>query len=149
MTGVPDELRKKPRKRSRDDGGSDRRAQFLTEYARWGVISRAATAAGVTRQTYYNWVVEDPGFTDRCAEARVEYLEGLEARLKELIDQGNVTAVLAALKAELPEKYGDRTRIQFVPDKEVIRTVAEVIARHVDGRTLQAILADLDNVGAA
>lgn len=151
---IPDHLRDKPKKRGRPKKSEQERTKtakvkFLEHYAKWGVISRAAKEAGVTRQAYYKWIAEEPNFEEECKEARQEYLEGLEARLKELVDEGNVTAILAALKAELPEKYGDRTKIQFVPDKDVLRLVAEVLTKHVDSETLQAILAELDSASVS
>lgn len=129
---------KDKRKRRRGTPLSLERAKrvFLEAYARTGVITAASLAANVNRRMYYSWIEHDEAFSRDCVTAREECIESVEEELRRrAVEQDpakkDTQALIFWLKANHPTKYGDRQRIQFVGNDELIRQVAELIAENV------------------
>src|SRR5215831_8149136 len=99
---------------------------FLEQFKVAGTITAACRAAGINRDTHYEWLARDPQYAKDFEEAglvRVELLE-TEARRRALVGTdkpvyqggklvGHIreysdTLLIFLLKAERPEKYRER-----------------------------------------
>jgi len=56
-----------------------RKSNFLKNYRRFSVIGKAASAAGIGRQMFNQWLEEDEGFRADFQDAHQEIVEMLEA----------------------------------------------------------------------
>ena len=56
----------------------DNQARFLEAYAREGSLLAARRVTGITRWSYRQWVIEDPGFSQRVDESKADFGESLE-----------------------------------------------------------------------
>jgi hypothetical protein len=84
---------------------------FLTHYAEWGNKSKAALVADVSLQTVRRREAESSAFAELVREARQAFVENLEMRLVEMGHKNNALAIIARLRAELPEKYHEKLQI--------------------------------------
>jgi hypothetical protein len=105
--------------------------RFLVEFGEVGVITRAADAVGIDRNTVYYWQEHDDGFAQAFrqaeirstevleTEARRRAVEGVEKQRRVYDNRGNLvdeyvetsysdTLLIFLLKARAPEKYRDR-----------------------------------------
>lgn len=105
------------------------KAVYLEALARTGIISSAAAAAQVARQTVYNWLADDPDFARRHEEAITESTEGMELEAWRRATQGvekpvyykgepvgtirehSDTLLIFMLKARKPETYRERVDV--------------------------------------
>jgi len=160
MNGMPDYLGKPKRKRGRpkkqEQEEQDEQARvktakdkFCAEYAESGNITKAAKAAERNRGAYYEWCDKDPAFQQHCEDLRTARGEAILQSVEDEALKGNIQAAVFWLKSWDPERFGDKTKLQFVPDKDVLRLVAEILTKHVNSETLQAIMADLDGEGTS
>ena len=63
-----------------------------------GIVSRAAEAANIHRDTHYQWLKDDPVYAESIDRVK-EYMVGkLTERLHTLADEGNVQAVIFGLR---------------------------------------------------
>lgn len=101
----------------------------LDEYAKSGNLSIAAKAVGISRQTHYDWLKQDPEYELAFQDARDQYIDRLEAEAdrrgvagvdKPVFYQGNQVAtvkeysdvlLIFRLKALRPEMYRDNVDI--------------------------------------
>lgn len=106
----------------------EKRDQFLETLAKTCNITAACKAAGIARQTAYNWRNEDDAFAQAWAEAIDEATDALEAEArrraidgveKPITYQGNITGTYVEysdkmlellLRAHRPEKFSERVR---------------------------------------
>src|SRR5512138_1342945 len=96
--------------RSFDAIGQPEKRRFLIAYARKGTIRAAADAAGISRQTYYNWSEQDGEFATAAGIAKAEYADRLEEKLSRLaVDKSNVTALIVALK--IAGRYTEKAEV--------------------------------------
>lgn len=100
-------------------------SRFLAVFVRTGNITSACLAVGISRSTHYKWLKSDTyaaAFHEARSEAG-EYLEGVARDLatgayqRPIVSGGkivtyepiyNTRLLLALLRANLPEKYGNR-----------------------------------------
>jgi len=68
----------------------------------FGIVTKAAAAADISRRTFYDWMHNDPEFKAAIEEAQPEeyYLDFVEDMLLQLIKQGNTAATIFALKTK-------------------------------------------------
>lgn len=127
---------------------------FLANLAEFGNHTLASSAAGVTRNTAYKWLEDDPEFAAGYEDANVAATEKLEAEAWRRAVNGNEyvrrsywrgqvvgedvkreysdVLMLALLKARAPAKY----REQIAADiRQVVKIVAGVDASAVLGIT--------------
>jgi len=79
--------------------GHPKKRAFLAAYANSGNIRASCKAAGVVRQTYYDWQEQDDHFSTACGLAKAEYGDALEAELtRQVMSDHNTTALIVALK---------------------------------------------------
>jgi hypothetical protein len=65
-----------------------------------GVITEACKKTGISRSAHYSWLEKDPGYAawvDSIQDIKVDFYEGA---LNRLVDEGNITAVIFALKTQ-------------------------------------------------
>lgn len=76
---------------------------FIDAYGKsFGNITQSCKAADISRQTYYNWMLNDSEFksaVDLTEPAEV-FLDFLESKLIQRINDGDTTAVIFALKTK-------------------------------------------------
>lgn len=65
-----------------------------------GVVSVAAKQAGISRNTHYRWMKEDPEYKSAIEELENVTLDFAESKLHEQIIEGNVTAIIFFLKTK-------------------------------------------------
>ena len=115
----------------------DRREAFLTALADTGIVSAAASIAGITRARAYQVRKQDPGFAAAWEEAEEQAADALEAEAwrravdgvpEPLVSAGKIVRdddgqplairrysdnlLLALLKARRPEKFKDRAVVE-------------------------------------
>lgn len=66
----------------------------------FGVISYACKAAGVARQSYYNWRKKDPEFNAKVEEIEEAAIDVVESKLLSAINNGDLTAIIFYLKTK-------------------------------------------------
>lgn len=89
---------------------------FLDAYAKsYGNITKSCKAADIARQTYYNWLDNDPEFSEQVnsIEPAEQFLDFLETKLVERINEGDTTAVIFALKTKGKKRgYIEKTEVE-------------------------------------
>ena len=114
-----------------------RQARFLKKYRETANIKVSCKAAGISRQTYYDWRDEDGAFKAQLAEADLEAMDTLEYAAHDravngipsyVVSQGKLvygpdkhpliehkysdTLLITLLKARMPEKYKDKSSVE-------------------------------------
>jgi hypothetical protein len=115
----------------------DRREAFLTALAATGIVSTAASIAGITRVRAYQVRRQDPGFASAWEDAEAQAADALEAEAwrravdgvpEPVVSSGRVVRdddgqplairrysdnlLLALLKARRPERFKDRAVVE-------------------------------------
>jgi len=65
-----------------------------------GIVTSASKLSGVSRRTHYFWMKEDAAYAEKCEEVTNIALDFAESKLHQLIQKGNVAAVLFFLKTK-------------------------------------------------
>lgn len=113
------------------------RGPFLAALARTGNWTASARAAGIDRQTAYNYRHKNPTFAAECEAAIAEALEVLEARLwdvasRDPADGGDWRATLAVLERRDPDKWAAAQKLhhsgKLTHDIRTLQDVAKEIA---------------------
>ena len=65
-----------------------------------GIVAYACEAAGVSRNTYYEWLKNDDDFKQKAEEITEATLDRVEAKLLEAINEDNLTAIIFYLKTK-------------------------------------------------
>ena len=77
------------------------KTEFLEHFSRCGAIIKTACAsAGISRQTYYNWMKTDKEFAERAKLIEDELVDVVQAKLLENIRNGDTTAAIFFLKTK-------------------------------------------------
>ena len=96
-----------------------------------GVVGPACKQAGISRKTAYNWRNKWATFAQRWDDALDEFTEGLEletawrARSRDRPAASSDAMLRFMLKANKPEKYGDRQRVEV--DSNDIHVIVEYV----------------------
>ncbi|MAH49260.1 hypothetical protein CMI37_25770 [Candidatus Pacearchaeota archaeon] len=99
---------------------------FLRGLKETGTIRNGLNKAGVTRQTYYEWMEGDPEFPDRVLDARQEFAEALEEVVvgivmdPEMVKKVPILAI-TLLNANLPNKYRPTAIVQDETARDLLR----------------------------
>ena len=92
------------------------RKKFLQLFAELGTISAAADGAGVHRTTHYLWLEKVDGYAEAFEQAKARFHDRLEQELfrraQDPAHKGD-TALIFALKGNLPDRYGDKHQVEF------------------------------------
>ena len=84
---------------------------FLKAYAKTGVITSAARAAGITRQTVYRWREESETFLTDSDNAMQEALDGVEDAAFELAKQQDGPMQRFILSRRRPQVWGEKIEL--------------------------------------
>lgn len=88
---------------------------FIEAYEKsFGNILVSCKAVGIARQTYYNWIENDPEFKKEVesVEPQERFLDFLEGKLVEKINKGDTTSIIFALKTKGKKRgYVERQEI--------------------------------------
>lgn len=77
-----------------------------------GIVSQAAKAADIDRNTHYNWMKEDPAYKAAVDALKEGVLDFAESHLYRLIKEGNPQATIFLLKTKGKTRgYIERTEI--------------------------------------
>ena len=86
---------------------SDKNRMLTALAETWGRVSFACKKAGISRQTHYRWLKEDSDYAEAVQEQQEVTLDLAEAKLFELIQSGNMRAIifLPEDKRQAPRLY--------------------------------------------
>ena len=91
-----------------------RQDEFIEGFLEYGTIRNGCKVSRVGRRTINDWMVDDPEFADRVAQARQEFGEKLEEVIvgivldPEAVKKSPILAI-TLLNANLPQKYRPTT----------------------------------------
>ena len=107
-----------------------KKAPFLEFYGQTrGNISQSASAAGIARGTYYNWLKSDEDFRQIKETLDQDLNDEMRSALIDLAGGGNLGAIIFYLKNRHPEfkqNYG------------------KTIAARTDGETIEVVIKDYE-----
>ena len=109
-----------------------RKASFLEAYAEAATVTHASRAAGIIRSTHYRWLNDDPEYAERFEQARAEVVDEVEFAMRRIALgtehlPSSVRAQQALLRANCPERFGDRVQIQAEHSGQVEFTGIEYV----------------------
>lgn len=94
---------------------------FIDAYAKtFGNVTEAAKIVSISRQTYYNWIKDDPDFQAelQAVEPAEQIVDLAENGLIKKIQSGDVVAIIFALKTKGKHRgYVERSEIAGVKDQ--------------------------------
>ena len=93
---------------------------FLQAYKKsFGNVAQSCKAVGISRQTYYNWKEKDKSFSQDIIDLEPEndFLDFLESKLVEKINNGDTSSIIFALKTKAKKRgYIERQEISMAED---------------------------------
>lgn len=111
-------------------GGQVIRDKFLEHLAQTGNVVASCAMAGTVRQTMQLYRGRHPEFAEAWAEAMAKYngnrrirVHSVEEKLFEAADAGDVTAILAILKAWKANRYNPPKQIEQKGEVEHTHTI--------------------------
>jgi transcriptional regulator of acetoin/glycerol metabolism len=91
-----------------------------------GVVSTACKAAGISRDTHYRWLKEDPEYKAQVEELSEVAVDFAESHLHKLIRDGNPAATIFFLKTKGKNRgYVERQEIAVAEKKPLSWFTAE------------------------
>ena len=91
-----------------------------------GVVSTACKAAGISRDTHYRWLKEDPEYKAQVEELSEVAVDFAESHLHKLIRDGNPAATIFFLKTKGKSRgYVERQEIAVAEKKPLSWFTAE------------------------
>lgn len=82
-----------------------------------GVVAQACQTAGISRQTFYRWMKEDPDFKTKVQEVGEYAVDFVESQLFKQIQGGNTTATIFYLKTKGKHRGYVETQEVSIADK--------------------------------
>ena len=80
-----------------------------------GVLQDAAEKLKINRATLSKWIKADPALKEALETAREEALDLAESKLFELMEDGNLTAIIFFLKCKGKKRgYVERTKVKTI-----------------------------------
>jgi len=78
-----------------------------------GIVTTATKAAGISRETHYRWMKEDPEYKEKVDSIGDIALDFAESQLHKQIREGNSTATIFFLKTKGKNRgYIERQEVQ-------------------------------------
>jgi hypothetical protein len=98
---------------------------FLKAYEEWGTIKKSCDIAGITRDAYLRWRIEDLDFVRRFDSVKESFAESLETIALERVrnpdkGKGSDILLLGLLNANMPAKYRPQVAANEDSAKELI-----------------------------
>ena len=109
-----------------------RQDTFLLAFAKAATVTHAARAAGISRPTHYLWMAKDPEYAERFEQARAETTDELEFALRRVALStdhlpSKVRALQILLRANCPERFGDKVSVEAPNSSPVVTGIEYVI----------------------
>lgn len=80
----------------------------------FGIVQRAAKAAGIEAEEHYHWLKADEQYKKAVHKAFEQVTDTVEGKLFDLIEKGNITAVIFYLKTRGKNRgYAQREKESF------------------------------------
>ena len=118
----------------------DTRLDVLYKALSQGMTVKSACAlAGISQQTYYQWVATKPQFTEMIQKAESEMKERALKVINQAAQNGQWQAAAWLLERREPNEYGRQDRVRI----EDVRGTAEKLAEKI-GVTVEELLAEVD-----
>lgn len=78
----------------------------------FGIIAHAAQQVGISRQTHYGWLEDDPEYKQSVVDLKEYKKDFIESKLIKLINEGDTAATIFAAKTQLKDRgYVERTEL--------------------------------------
>lgn len=91
------------------------KARWLARFRKGdGSISAACKAADIGRQTWYDWLANDPAFAAQVREAKEEKADELEVAAQRRAKKDSDTLLIFLLKNLRPDQYREKQQITVV-----------------------------------
>lgn len=87
-------------KKERESTARNKQALLKAFLSTTGNISYLCQSVGISRYTYYDWLKNDPEFKAKIEAEREGLIDFAEAKLFQLIDSKNITAIIFFLKCK-------------------------------------------------
>ena len=114
------------RSRMPDSIGHTKKALVEALEKSLGVVSTACKAAGISRDTHYRWLKEDPEYKAQVEELSEVAIDFAESHLHKLIKDGNPAATIFFLKTKGKNRgYVERQEIAVAEKKPLSWFTAE------------------------
>lgn len=79
----------------------DDKVKFLLVFKKkCGNVSAACEATGIGRTTYYQWLKDDNNFNNEIENEKESFLDLVESKLYEKVNEGNMAAILFTLRTK-------------------------------------------------
>jgi carbamoylphosphate synthase small subunit len=109
---------------------------FIDAYGKtFGNITQSCKAADISRQTFYNWKENDSDFANEIEtiEPAEQFVDFLESKLIQRVNDGDTTAIIFALKTKGKHRgYIEKTQVEHSGDQE-----SPIIFKKADGRAVK------------
>lgn len=94
------------------------RAKALIAFRESSTVAAACTAAGISRETWYDWVASDPAFQKAVDEATEFVTDELEKEAIKRAKNGSDTLIIFLLKSRRRAQYGDKVQVDIASHPE-------------------------------
>ena len=102
-----------------------------------GFVTQVSQAAGISRLTFYNRMHKNEDIETALADAREQIVDFAESKLLELIQDGNINAIMFFLKTQAKHKgYYEK---QEIDQKSQVINIIEVPELQIDETEIQEI----------
>jgi hypothetical protein len=92
-----------------------------------GLVATTCREMGISRETYYRWINEDPEFKEECEEANEISIDTVIRSLYREILKGNITAIIYYLnKKGHTRGYKDKGGREIVDIRKKCNTLEEI-----------------------
>jgi hypothetical protein len=112
-----DRLQAERAQREADDRAA-KQARFLLAFRDTGNVRASCQAAGIGRQTAYDWRDQYPPFAAQWDEAQEDAVDVLEAVALQRAKATSDTLLIFLLKAHRPDKYRDTVNLRLFVERE-------------------------------
>ena len=126
---------------------------FLKAYEEWGTIRKSCEVAGISRDAYLRWRIEDLEFVRRFDSVKEAFAESLESIAFERVKnpdkgKGSDVLLLGLLNANMPAKYRPQIAVNEDSAKELIfewrKAAKEIIKDSPKGNTNEPLPEDVE-----
>jgi hypothetical protein len=106
--------------------------EFLEAFKKsLGVVSTACAKAGISRQSYYNWIEEDLEFAQACKDVFSYQCDFVESKLFESINNGSDTAIIFYLKTKGADR-GYKEKLQLDNNISLNKDISEAAKTFIE-----------------
>lgn len=99
------------------------KTRAIAGFLKHGTVTQACAAAGISRQTWYDWIDQDSRFAGMVLDAKEAVADALEQRAHERAHEGSDTLLIFLLKS-LRKEYRDKEQITVMHPDVIMRVQA-------------------------